>query len=228
MRRVAALALLLCVGTRAGALAQGSRECPLPGFTSKEALRTALGALHEARSPELQAALMAGLGQPVVGWALEIAADSSGTTTAAVRSAALVVLRYARWKPAVATLVRLAEPLRGDWIVWSSALTALASYPYPELEPYWTDMVVFPRRVVRETALRGLALVGTPRSMLAVRASTHKETDPATLALVAQVEAQLQRPLAARDTALFAWPPDSLGGRFTPSAAWRRAHPGCL
>src|SRR6185436_6719917 len=126
-------------------------------------------------------------GQPLVGWALALAVDSSGATPAGTRAAALVVLRYARWQRAIPALVQIAQPLRGDWIVWSGALATLAAYPFEELEPFWLDLIVFPRRVVREQALRGLAMAGNSHDMINVREATQK--DPETRPLVAEVEA---------------------------------------
>ncbi len=108
------------------------------------------------------------------------------------------MLRFARWRPAIPTLVRLADPLRGDWVVWFGALNALTWYPYAELEPFWIDLLTFPRRVVREQALHGIALVGTPQVLPGVRNSTHKDTDDAMRALVADVEAKLRMPMEER------------------------------
>src|SRR5262245_22202084 len=115
-------------------LALAAQQPRCPTIASKQDLATALRMLRDSGGPELGAARLAARGQPVVGWALEIAADSSGATPAAERAAALLVLRYARWQRAVPVLVQLAQPLRGDWIVWSGALSALAAYPFEELE----------------------------------------------------------------------------------------------
>ena len=56
----------------------------------------------------------------------------------------------------------------------------------------------FPRRNVREQALRGIALVGVPADMLQIRDITHRDRDAAMLALVAWVEHQLREPMVER------------------------------
>ncbi len=213
----------LCVLAPAVAQAQGLPPCAIPAIATRAGLVAALDTLPRAAGgTELRAAAIASLGQPVVGWALEIAADSSGGSPAARRAAALAVLRFARWKPALPALIALAQPLRGDWVVWQGSLIALAAYPYIELQPFWSDLLMFPRRVVREQALRGIALVGDTHDLLTIGETTHRDRDAAMQALVEEVSAKLRRPLAERDTARFAWPPDSLGGRFVPSAGFLR------
>jgi hypothetical protein len=175
-------------------------------------------------TPDVRAALVARMGQPVVGWALALATDSSRATPLAVRVAALRVLRYARWHAAVPRLVELAQPYRRPWVLWTGALTALASYPYPELAGFWRELLAFPRRPVREIAVRGLALTGEQSDRPYLAEQWHKESDPGMLRLRAVADSLLQLPLAVRDTAAFAWPPDS-AGRFTPSPSWLRALP---
>jgi HEAT repeat protein len=216
-----ALLLVASLVLAGRAVAQQS-ACPRPA--SKAELVAALEALRGGGDPEVAAARLAMQGQPVVLWALELAADSSGATPAGTRAAALLVMRYARWRRAVPVLVQVAQPLRGDWIVWSGALAALAAWPFEELEPFWLDLIEFPRRVVREQALRGLAMAGTSHDMLNVREATQK--DPEMRPLVAEVEAKLALPVAARDTVTFGWPPDSTG-RFVPSARWLAVHGSC-
>ena len=218
-------AVLLALSS--GTLPLAAQQPPAPGCSrpaSRQELGVLLGALHSSGDPELAAARLAAQGQPLVGWALDLAADSSGTTPAGTRAAALVVLRYARWQRAIPALERVAQPLRGDWIVWSGALAALAEYPFEELEPLWLDLIVFPRRVVREQALRGLAMVGDQHVMVNVREATQK--DPEMAPIVAEVEAKLRLPIASRDTVTFGWPPDSTG-RFVPSARWLASHTLC-
>lgn len=218
MRFPPALLLVTMLLTRpARGQSAACHEAPVP---SRAALLARLDSLSGWRH-----AALARQGQPVVRWALEIAADTGGTPPAS-RAAALRVLRYARWKDAMPDLMRLAQPLRGPWVVWRGALTALAAYPYAELTPYWLDLVRFPRRVVREDALRGLSLSADERVLPMVREATSHEEDPAMHALVAEVEARLRRPPSLRDTLTFGWPPDSTGGRFTPSRAWLQQR-GC-
>ena len=209
--RLFRLCLLLSAAAATPAAAQQSASCA-PPVTTREQLVHVLENL--AGSP--QAASLARQGQPVVRWALEIAADTGGTPPA-TRAAALQVLRYARWKAAMPDLMRLAQPLRGPWVVWRGALSALAAYPYAELTPYWLDLIRFPRRVVREDALRGLSLTADERVLPMVREATSHEEDAEMLALAADVAARLRLPPALRDTVTFGWPPDSAGGRFIPS-----------
>ena len=214
------LLLLLPVLIAAPARAQRTDSCVVARITSRDQLAQVL-----ARLPGTGvAASLARQGQPVVGWALAIAADSGAPP--ATRAAALQVLRYARWKAAMPELLRLAQPLRGSWIVWRGALAALSTYPYAELTPYWLDLIRFPRRVVREDALRGLSMTADERVMPMVREATSHEEDADMHALVAAVEARLRLPPALRDTLTFGWPPDSAGGRFIPSAA-HQERPGC-
>ena len=205
------LCLLLSAAAATPAAAQVSASCAAP-VTTREQLIHVL----ENLAGSSQAASLARQGQPVVRWALEIAADTGGTPPA-TRAAALQVLRYARWKAAMPDLMRLAQPLRGPWVVWRGALSALAAYPYAELTPYWLDLIRFPRRLVREDALRGLSLTADERVLPMVREATSHEEDPEMLALAADVAARLRLPPALRDTVTFGWPPDSAGGRFIPS-----------
>ena len=205
------LCLLLSAAAATPATAQESAPCA-PPVTTREQLVHVL----ENLAGSSQAASLARQGQPVVRWALEIAADTGGTPPA-TRAAALQVLRYARWKAAMPELMRLAQPLRSPWVVWRGALSALSAYPYAELTPYWLDLIRFPRRVVREDALRGLSLTADERVLPMVREATSHEEDPEMLALAADVAARLRLPPALRDTVTFGWPPDSAGGRFIPS-----------
>ena len=209
--RLLCLSLSLAVSGFTPAPAQEPGAC-FPPVATRAELQRALDSLPG--SP--RAAALARQGQPVVRWALEIAADTGGTPPA-TRAAALQVLRFARWKAAMPDLMRLAQPLRGPWVVWRGALSALAAYPYAGLTPYWLDLIRFPRRVVREDALRGLALTADERVLPMVREATSHEEDPEMLALAADVAARLRLPPALRDTVTFGWPPDSAGGRFIPS-----------
>ena len=215
MPRLPLVVLLLAVAA-APAVAQADFECQQARVSTREQLLQALD-IHQrgVGGAELRLAALARSGQPVVGWALEIAIDTGAALE--LRAAALQVLRLARWKAAMPELMRLAQPLRGPWVVWRGALSALASYPYAELTPYWLDLIRYPRRVVREDALRGLSMSGDTRVLPMVREATRHEEDAAMLALVAEVEARLSIVPALRDTLTFGWPPDSIGGRFVPS-----------
>ena len=168
---------------------------------------------------DLRAALVASLGQPAVGWALALAADSSGATPLTVRVGALRVLRYARWRAAIPVLLDLAQPYRGPWVLWRGALGALASYPYPELAGFWRELLAFPKRPVREIAVLGLALTGTERDRSYIAEQWRHERDSEMLRLRADAMRLLGLPLAVRDTATFAWPPDS-AGQFVPARSW--------
>lgn len=216
-----AVALLGVLWLRAApAGAQGVPASLQPRAASRAELAALLAAPAEhPLTPDLRAALVASLGQPAVGWALELATDSSGSTSLAVRAGALRVLRYARWRAAVTSLVALARPYDSPWVLWHGALAALASYPYPELAGFWREQLQFPRRPVREIAVRGLALTGTVRDRAVVAEEWHGERDPEMLRLRERAEALLAMPVANRDTATFAWPPDS-AGRFVPSLSW--------
>ena len=210
------LVVLLLAAVAASAAAQADSGCQGAPVATREQLLQALQIHHgDAAGAALRSATLARSGQPVVGWALEIATDSGASLEA--RAAALQVLRLARWKPAMPELMRLAQPLRGPWVVWRGALSALTSYPYAELTPYWLDLIRYPRRVVREDALRGLAMSGDTRVLPMVREATRHEADDTMRALVADVAARLRLVPALRDTLTFGWPPDSVGGRFVPS-----------
>ena len=213
-------ALLMSLTAAPTALAaQGFPGCARPVVTSKDDLVRSLGALRYSSDPDLRAAALAALGQPVVTWALEIAADSAGHVPLEARAMAFQVLRFARWRPAVRRLTELAQPLRGSWVVWNGALSALSTYPYPELVPFWRELLSFPRRNVRELALLGLARTGTPTDMLSIREATHQEHDPEMLGLIARAESLLAIPVVLRSERWFAGPPDTTG-RFVPSAQW--------
>jgi len=218
VRRPGQLAALGLVLLAANAAAQ-SPPCTAPVIASPDELRAALDALPGAPNAEQRAAAIAMLGVPVVGWALDVATDSSGAVLPETRAAALRVLRYARWKAAMDELMALAQPFHGPWVVWRSALHALTTYPFAELTPYWLDLVRFPRRVVREDALLGLSTSADPTVLPMVREATRHEEDPAMLELAAHVERRLRTPVHDRDTLVFAGAPDSTG-RFIPSRAW--------
>lgn len=193
--------------------AQTVPPCAQPTIRTKDALVATLRNLHG----DVESALIASLGQPVVRWSLEIATDSSSPA----RTAAFMVLRYARWRAAIPALTSLAQPYARPWVEWQGALRALSTYPFPELAPFWRELLHFPRRVVREEALHGLSLTGSEDDIPEIGEAFHRENNAATRRLVRQAESLLRLPPAARDTAEFAWPPDP-DGRFTPSRSWLR------
>jgi len=204
----------------APAAGQGVPASLRPRVASRADLAALLASPAEPPlTPDLRAALVASLGQPAVGWALELATDTSGSTGLAVRAGALRVLRYARWRAAVPSLLALARPYDSPWLLWHGALAALSSYPYPELAGFWREEIQFPRRPVREVAVLGLALTGTERDRAIIAEEWQGERDPEMLRLRERAEALLAVPAANRDTATFAWPPDSTG-RFVPSRSW--------
>ena len=216
---------LLATAAPAASVAQGFPACALPAIHTKEELVAALRLVPRASErgldPALESAFIAGLGQPVVGWAYGIAVDSGGGAGLELRAAAFQVLRYARYRAAVPALTRLGTPFTGPWVVWQGSLHALSTYAYPEMAPYWRELLHFPRRVVREVALRGLSLTGNAEDVPDIREAFHREVDAWSRHVVAQAESLLVLPVAARDTIRFAWPPEP-GGRFVPSASWLR------
>jgi hypothetical protein len=219
----AAVLLSVCAAVPAAAIAQRVPVCALPALHTREELVAALRDLRRAPerglSPDIESAFIASLGQPVVGWAYGIAVDSAGGTALELRAAAFPVLRYARYRAAVPALTRMATPWVGSWLLWQGSLHALSTYPYPELAPFWREMLHFPRRVVREVALRGLSLTGSAEDIPDIREAFHHEDDAWSRHIVAQAESLLVLPVAARGTAWFAWPPDP-DGRFVPSGTW--------
>lgn len=216
---------LLATAAPTATVAQGFPACAQPVIRTRDELVAALRDLPRAAerglNPDIESAFIAGLGQPVVGWTFAIAVDSAGGTDLALRAAALQVLRYARYRAAVPALTRIGAPFAGPWIVWQGSLHALSTYPYPELAPFWRDLLHFPRRVVREIALRGLSLTGDAEDIPDIRDAFHREDDPWSRHIVAQAESLLAQPVAVRDTISFAWPPDPQG-RFVPSGSWLR------
>jgi hypothetical protein len=215
----------LLVTAPTAAIAQVFPACPQPAIRTRDALVAALRDLRHAsergNSPDIESAFIATLGQPVVGWAYGLAVDSAGDTDLELRASAFQVLRYARYHAAVPALTRLGTPFVGPWVVWQGSLHALSTSPFPELAPFWRDLLHFPRRVVRETALRGLSLTGSAEDIPDIRDAFHREDDAWSRHIVAQAESLLVLPVAVRDTIWFVWPPDP-AGRFVPSGSWLR------
>ncbi|MBI1723172.1 MAG: hypothetical protein HYR48_04615 [Gemmatimonadetes bacterium] len=224
--RLSSVLVLLLTLASAPALAQAMPACAQPAIRTKAELIAALRDLRrEGRvaNPDIESAFIASLGQPVVGWALEIATDTAleVRTDPQVRFAAFMVLRYARWRAAVPPITRLAQPFARPWVEWQGALHALSTYPYPELVPFWRELLHFPRRVVRETALRGLSLTSDADDIRDIREAFHREDDAWSRHIVGRAESLLVQPVAVRDTIWFVWPPDP-AGRFVPSGSWLR------
>jgi len=127
-----------------------------------------------------------------------LASDSSGRASLELRAAALRALGGECPAAHVPVLVRLGRPYREPWVVWHGALAALSACTLSELAPMWRDLLMFPRRPVRELAIVGLARTGIAADRLALDEATHRETDPHMRALAAWADTLLGLPPAER------------------------------
>jgi hypothetical protein len=161
-----------------------------------EAVGAVLLAAAVAAAPHAAMAQRSVLTPDSLAATLRVAADSAVPLPR--RVAALRLLAANPSRGAVRALQELGAPYRAPWVVWRSALGALAGYPYPELASYWVDLLTFPRRPVREVALRGLAMTGSREDRRALRLATRREKDPAMRRLASWADSMLGVPIASR------------------------------
>ena len=128
--------------------------------------------------------------------AMVVAADTTAPLERRVR--ALRTLKAANAREAVPLLMRLGAPYRSHWLIWRGALAALAECRCPDLAAWWVDLLTFPRRPVREIAIRGLAMSGSAEDRPSLRAQTRREEDPPMRRLAAWADSLLGVPIAQR------------------------------
>jgi hypothetical protein len=174
----------------------------------------------------LEAALVATTGQAAALWALEIAADSVRYPFAR-RAAALMVLGYTRYRPAIPLLKAMTLSVDASPMLYPFAASALSNYPYPELASFWRHLLHHPKPLVRHYAVFGLAASGEAADTLAIRSVNLPSVYNSDGNVKNGAIERLHRPLQVRDTLTFAAPPTP-DARFVPSQAWLRAARGYL
>lgn len=192
-----------------------------PVVESREEFLQALDRVVAERADNwLEAALVATAGEPGTSWALEIAQDSVRYTFSR-RAAALMVLGYARFRPAIPILRALSSDVSASPMLWPFAATALAKYPYPELAPFWRGLLAHPNPLLRHYAVFGLAASGEASDTLLIRSVRLPNAYNSGGNVLNRAVERLRRPATDRDSSTFGASP-APDGRFIPSQPWIR------
>ena len=183
-----------------------------PRIASRQGLLVALRqALRASAITDIDAGLIATLGEPVTSWSLEIVEDDRSDDD--LRVAAMLVLSYARPRYAVEPLKRLAVPDQGSVLLWAGAMSALQSFPYPEAADFWRSLLRHPRIGVRLSAMTGLARSGSPADVPLILG-----VEGASEAARSEAVARIDGAAAGRGDPVLG--PPTPDGRFVPTAAW--------
>jgi hypothetical protein len=201
-------------------LAQDLVAAARPNVASRQDL---LDALRRADSPgsdlDVEAALIATWGEPVVSWAAEVVADERAQL--AIRHTAMKVLYFARPQSSVDLLRRLATPRRGPEILWVGAMSALQSFPYPELADFWRGLLNDPEPNVRLWAMSGLSRTGTEADIPLIESA---RGGPGVDREKPFYVERLRRQLIDRGIDEIFGAPPGPDARFLPSARWLLIH----